>query len=93
MLRDRKAYEAILDQQMADWGVGLEAFKLKAKGVGVDGMIKYDQTLEALQRKHEEAGTHLANLKDAGEETWEQVKVGTDKAWGEFKALFKHASE
>jgi hypothetical protein len=89
MLKDRKAYEARLDEQLASWEAEIERFKVKAKGVGVDGMMKFDQAIELMQRKNGEARVHLDNLKTTGDDTWEQVKSATEKAWAEFKAIFK----
>lgn len=90
MLKDRKAYEERLEAQLAGWSADLALFKAKAKDVSVDGMMKLDRTLEAMKRRHEEAGVHLHNLKDAGDDTWIHVKAGTDRAWRELKAVFKH---
>lgn len=89
MLKDRKAYEDRLDAQWAEWTADLAAFRAKAREASVDGMIKLDQTLEAMTKRHAEAGFHLRNLKRAGDDTWEHVKAGTDKAWRELKAAFK----
>jgi hypothetical protein len=88
MLKDREAYEAKLDEQLANWEADIERFKVKAKSVGVDGMMKFDQAIEQMQRKGAEARVHLGNLKTASDDTWEQVKAGSEKAWGEFKAIF-----
>jgi len=92
MLKDRKAYEDKLHEQLVGWEADIEALKAKAKDVGVDGMMAYDRTMEALKHKHEEAGVHFRQLKAAGDETWEHVKEGTEKVWSEFKALFGKAS-
>jgi len=90
MLKDREAYEAKLDEQLAAWEADIERLKLKAKGVGVDGMMKFDQAIERMQCKRTEARVHLGNLKAASDDTWEQVKAGSEKAWAEFKAIFKN---
>jgi hypothetical protein len=90
MLKDRKAYEARLDEQLAGWGADIEVFKIKAKGVSVDGMMKFDQTVAALKQKHQEAGVQLRNLKEVGDEAWVQVMAATEKAWEEFKVAFQN---
>ena len=93
MLQDRQAYEAKLDEQLKGWEEDLAGFKGKAKEMSVDGMMKYDEALAALKKKHGEARVCLHDLKETGDETWEQVKAGTDKAWSEFKAFFKHDAD
>ena len=90
MLKDRQAYETRLDEQLNAWDADLQSFKEKAKSASVDGMMKYDQAVQALKHKHEEAGRYLAELKATSDDTWEQVKAGTEKAWSELKALFQH---
>jgi hypothetical protein len=88
MLADRKAYETKLDAQLAQWGADLDVLKAQARRAEVDAMITYDKALDALQRKHDEAGARLAQLKAASDETWEAVKAGTEKSWHELKAMF-----
>jgi hypothetical protein len=85
MLNHRKAYESQLDSQMEQWQVEIDLLKAKTKRSEAD----YDDAIYALQRKHDEAGHHLCNLKDASDDTWESAKVGTDKAWLEIKAMFQ----
>lgn len=93
MLKNRKAYEDRLDAQLAVWTAELAALQAKAKVASVDGMIKLDQAMEAMQKRHAEAGVHLRNLKTAGDDTWVHVKAGTDMAWHELKAMFKHVPD
>ena len=89
MLKDRKAYEKKLDAQLAQWKAEIDVLKAKAKRTEVDARVNYDQVVDALQRKHDEAGNHLRKLKTAGDDAWESVKVGTDKIWSEFKAMLQ----
>jgi hypothetical protein len=91
MLPNRKAYEDKLEAQHAQWRADIAAFKAGAKRAEVDAMMGYDQAIEALQRKHEEAGQNLGNLKAATDEAWENVKTGTEKVWLELKLLLHSA--
>jgi hypothetical protein len=93
MLINRKAYEERLDAQLAQWTADIAAFKARAKDVSVDGMIKFDRTLEFLKVRHAEASVHLHNLKAAGDDTWDHLRAGTDRAWHELKAVFKHVPD
>ena len=90
MLNNRKAYEDKLEAQMEEWSADLARLKAKAKGAGAEGMIQLDRSLEAMKKGLAEAGAHLHNLKTAGDDTWEHVKAGTEKAWDELKAAFQH---
>jgi hypothetical protein len=89
MLKDRKAYESTLDAQLAQWSADLDVLKAKAKRAEVDAKVAYDKSIDAIQRKHDEAGSHLRDLKTASDEAWESVKTGTEKVWVEIKTLFQ----
>ena len=89
MLKDRKAYESKLDAQLAQWSADLDVLKAKAKRAEVDAKVAYDKSIDAMQRKHDEASKHLRDLKTASDDAWESVKTGTEKVWVEVKALFQ----
>lgn len=89
MLKNRKAYESKLDIQLARWAADLHVLKAKAARAEVDAKVSYDQAIDAMQHKHDDAGKHLQALKTATDEAWENVKTGTEKVWCEVKALFE----
>ena len=88
MLENRKNYESKLDAQLAQWKAEIDVLKAKARRTEVDAKVQYDQSIDALQRKHDEAAKQLHHLKAASDEAWEGLKVSTEKVWTEFKALF-----
>jgi len=93
MLENRKVYESNLEAQLAQWKADIDVLKAKAKRAEVGAKVQYDKTIDSLQHTHDEAGKHLHNLKDAGDDAWENVKSGTEKAWTEFRALFHHSKD
>ena len=92
MFEHRKIYESRLDAQLAQWGAEIDVLKAKAKRAEVGAKVQYDETIDRLQRTHDDASGHLGRMKEAGDETWESVKTGTEKAWTEFRALFAHSN-
>jgi multidrug resistance efflux pump len=93
MRMDRKAYESKLDEELARWKADIDLIKAKGKRAEVEAMDRYDQAIDALQRKHEEAETQLRRLKTASDEAWEGLKDRTEEIWLEFKALFQGAGK
>lgn len=89
MLQIRKAYESKLDVQLARWAADLHVMKAQAARAEVDAKANYDQAIDAMQQKHDDARMHLRALKAATDEAWENVKTGTEKVWCEVKALFE----
>lgn len=93
MFENRKAYESNLESQLALWKADIDVLQAKARRAEVSAKIQYDRTIDSLQRTHAEAGERLRSLKDAGDETWEGLKTGTEKAWTEFRELFHQSKE
>jgi SMC interacting uncharacterized protein involved in chromosome segregation len=89
MLKNRRVYETDLDAQWAQWKADIDVLKAKARRTEVDAMVEYDKAIDALQRKHKEAGNRLNRLKAASDEAWEDIKATTEKTWSEVKSLFQ----
>ena len=88
----RKAYEEKLDAQLKEWNAQITLLKAKAENAKADARIDYYKTIEALERKQDEAKTKLQELQTAGDEAWEAVKTGTEKAWAEVKTAYHDAA-
>ena len=87
----RKAYEEKLDAQLKEWSAQIALLKAKADKARADVKIDYQKTIDTLQRKQDEAGTKLHELKTASDEVWEDLKTGAEKAWAEVKTAFHDA--
>lgn len=92
MMEKRKAYEEKLDAQLKEWSEQIALLKARADKGKAEAKIEYYKTIEALQRKQDEAMTKLHELKSAGDEVWEDVKTGAEKAWTEVKTAFHSAA-
>ena len=88
----RKAYGEKLDAQLKEWNAQITLFKAKAKNDEADAKIDYYKTIEALERKQDEAKTKLKELQTAGDEAWEALKTGAEKAWAEVKTAYHDAA-
>ena len=88
----RKAYEDKLDAQLKEWSAQIALLKAKADNAKADAKIEYHKTIETLQRKQNDAGKKLQELKAAGDEAWGDIKTGAEKVWAEVKAAYHDAS-
>ena len=91
MMEKRKAYEEKLDAQLKEWSAQIALLKAKADKGKTELKTEYFKTIEALQHRQDEARVKLHELKNAGDEAWEDLKTGTEKAWAEVKAAFHSA--
>ena len=92
MTDKRKAYEEKLDAQLKKWNAQIALLKARAGKAKAEAKIEYYKTIEALQHREEEARAKLHELKTAGDEAWEDLKIGAEKAWTEVKAAFHSAA-
>ena len=92
MTEKRKAYEEKLDAQLKEWSAQIAQLKARAGKATSEVKIEYNKTIEALQFKQDEARKKLHELKNAGDEAWEDVKTGAEKAWAEVKTAFHSAA-
>lgn len=91
-MEKRKAYEEKLEAQLEEWNAQTALLKAKADKAKAEVKIEYYKNIEALQRRHDEAGIKLHELKTAGDETWEDLKTAVEKVWDEVKTAFHTAA-
>ena len=89
MKEKRKAYEEKLDAKLKEWKAKVALLKAKAENAKADAKIDYYKAIEALEHKQDEAKTRLQELKTAGDEAWETVKLGAEKAYHDAASRFK----
>ena len=77
-----------LEKQKAlfrDWTRQIDELKLKAKKAQVDASVKFDNDVDDLRAKYEEALGKLEKNQNAEDRRWEEVKAAVDIAWEELK--------
>ncbi len=92
MMEGRKAYEEKLDAQFNEWNAQITLLKAKAENAKADAKIDYYKSIEALEHKQGEAKAKLQELRTAGDEAWEAVKAGAERAWAEVKTAYHDAA-
>jgi uncharacterized coiled-coil DUF342 family protein len=77
----KEAYEQKLQAQLDEWRAEIDKLKAKADGADADAQIEFYKTIDEL-RSMQKAATHkIAELKDAGDDVWEDLKAGIDSTW------------
>ena len=85
-----EAYQKKLEAQLSEWDAKLKQLGAKAKNATADARISYENDLEILKSKRTAAQKTLAELGKRGENAWEDMKDGMEKAWDEMgKAIEK----
>ena len=92
MTDKRKAFEEKFEAQLKEWSAEIALLKAKADKAKAEVKIEYYKTLETLQGKQDVARTKLKELRNAGDDAWEDVKAGAENVWTEIKAVFQNAA-
>lgn len=90
---DRKeAYQEKLSAQLDEWKAEID--KLDARAQKVEGEIKVEflNKVDQLRAQQEIASHKLANLQQAGDEAWDDLKAGVDIAWKNLGTAVKSAA-
>jgi chromosome segregation ATPase len=89
--KKRKAYAEKVEAQLKEWGTNIDILKAKAEKAKAEAKIKYYERIQDLRAKQESLDQKLQELKESGEEAWEEVKTGVDQAIKDLKEAFKRA--
>jgi hypothetical protein len=90
MADERKTYEEKLDARVKDWNTQIEL--LKAKAAKAKEMTEYCKNIETLQCRQNDAKENLREPKTAGDESWDELRRGAEKAWTRVKIAYHDAS-
>ena len=90
-MNKRNLYMEKIDAKLTQYNAKLAQMKGKAAEVHVDMKLEYLNQVEYLEKKRNEIMNNHKQLKTASEHGWEDVKVGTEKAWNELEESFDKA--
>jgi vacuolar-type H+-ATPase subunit I/STV1 len=74
-----------------EWTRQIEDLKLTAKKAQVDASVKFDNYIDDLRLKYEDAVSQLENTRKEGDRRWEELKAAVDIAWDELKQAIEKA--
>jgi hypothetical protein len=84
---DRKTeFVETLSAQMVEWDAQLDLLKYKADSATATAKAEYYKKIDALLRKRHEAELKLQGISSASDDTWEDMKEGTENVWNEVRS-------
>jgi poly(hydroxyalkanoate) granule-associated protein len=87
------SYQKKLEAQLRDWDAQLDQLMAQAQKAKEDARLKIQGEIDNLRRQRAALQHQLDELRSRGEEAWEDLKKGVDKAWGDInEALGKVAA-
>ncbi|BCA78558.1 coiled coil domain-containing protein [Desulfuromonas sp. AOP6] len=88
----KEAYEKKLQAQLDEWDAEIKKLKAQADKAGADAQIKYHQQIEELESMRKSAAAKLTELKNAGDDAWEDLRAGIESAWDSLGKALKSAA-
>jgi len=92
MADKRKAYEEKFDEQLKEWNAEIILLNAKADKARAEARIEYYKMIEALQGKQDKAKIKLHELRNAGDDAWEDIRAGAENVWSDVKTAFQSAA-
>ncbi len=92
-MSDKKLYEQKIQAEFDASKAQIDKFKAEASGASADAQIEMHKQIKQLDEKMSEGKTKLAELVDAGEEKFDDMKKGVESIWQSTKSTLHHASK
>ena len=74
-----------LKTQLDDLNTGIEKIELKAQSIKEDSKEKLQEKIKFLREKRDSAFAKIQEVKNTGEETWQDLKRGTENVVSSLK--------
>lgn len=91
MTEKRDAYVQKLKAKMDEWNAEIDKLAAKADQADADAKIEYYKQLEDLRAKRKDLEDKIAEVQQAGESAWEDLKQGLENSWDILKTSFSKA--
>ncbi len=88
----KEAYQQKLEAQLDKWKADIDKLKAKADKAEAETQIEYNKQIEDMRIKQKVAQEKLTELKEAGEDAWEDLKAGLDSALNNLGDAVKSAT-
>ncbi len=84
----KEAFEKQFEAQLKEWKAEVDVLRAKADKADAEMRIKYHEQIDELQEKKKEIRSQLSSLKNAGEESWQDLKKGLEEASASLSKAF-----
>lgn len=90
-MEDKDAYIQKLHARLDEWNAEIDKLRAKADKAKAESRIEYQNQIESLRQSRNEAEKKVAELHEAGEGAWEDLKSGVQLAWDAMEQAIKSA--
>ena len=87
----KDVYVRQVEEQITEWQLEIDSLETKAGKADAKTRKVHFQKVDDLKAKQNTAQVNLKNLKEAGEESWEDLKIGYEKLQQDIKESIANA--
>lgn len=87
----RDEYVNKLKAQLDDWNALIDRWEEQARNRSEDARRESEKRLNELRRKRDELRARLPEIQSAGEQAFEDLRDGANRAWKELSSAFDRA--
>lgn len=88
----KEAYQKKRQAQLDEWSAEIAKLKARADKAQAESQIQYYKQIEELRKRQQEAQAKLDELRQAGEDAWEDLQAGIESAWNSLGEAVKSAT-
>lgn len=92
MTEKRDAYVQKLKAKMDEWNAEIDKIEAKADQAEAESKIEYEKQLEDMRAKRRNLEDKMAELQQAGDGAWEDLKTGIENARNSLDSALKSAA-
>jgi hypothetical protein len=87
----RTSYIDRMEKQLKEWDKELNKLLMEVSRKKDDIKIEYRGVQQKIEARRADALKHLNDLKDSGEDSWEELKNGFENSWKELRSSIERA--
>ncbi|MEJ2023655.1 MAG: hypothetical protein P8Y00_01290 [Deltaproteobacteria bacterium] len=88
---NRDAYVQKLKAEMDEWNAEIDKLAAKADEADAEAKIEYHKQLEELRAERKDVEEKIAEVQQAGDSAWKDLKQGLENSWKILKISFSRA--
>ncbi len=81
-----------LEAQLAEWTASIAQYRARAKRTETSDRLEFERITDELQRRRNDAGAQVQQLKGATDAHWDRLKADLDRSWEDLRGLFRMAA-
>ena len=92
-MEERQAYIDRKESERKEIAAKIDVLRAKAAKADADARIAYNEQIDNLTRLQDKYAARIKELREAGEEAWQNIREGVEDAWSELTEGVRKASE